>query len=80
MQSLRDTTAEPTPSPEENHLELRDAHESGSKTTSSTSSKETHKSDSSNGSPLDMANQANKEKARSLLGLTVCLVAGVAWF
>ena len=65
------------------HLELRDTRENSSETASASSSgtaKKPDSSESSDGSPLDVANQANKKKARSLLGLTVCLVAGVAWF
>ncbi|CAF9927236.1 MAG: hypothetical protein HETSPECPRED_006519 [Heterodermia speciosa] len=49
-------------------------------TASSTSASATHQGDSSGGSPLDVTNQATKEKARSLLGLTVGLVAGVMWY
>ncbi|KAG7001483.1 hypothetical protein G7Y79_00031g065980 [Physcia stellaris] len=54
--------------------------ETGTSTASSSSSSSTHHADSADGSPLDVTNQANKERARSLLGLTICLLAGVAWF
>ena len=73
----------PTSDPSTFHLELRDTQENSSETASASSSGATKKpesSESSDGSPLDVANQANKKKARSLLGLTVCLVAGVTWF
>ena len=56
------------------------AAETGTNTASSSSSTSTHHADSADGSPLDVTNQANKERARSLLGLTICLLAGVAWF
>ena len=54
--------------------------ETATNTASSSSSSSTHHADSADGSPLDVTNQANKERARSLLGLTICLLAGVAWF
>ena len=79
-ESVRETTIHPTSSTGVHHLELRDTQASGSKTAATSSATATEKSDSSDGSPLDVSNQANKEKARSLLVLTVCLVAGVAWF
>lgn len=78
-ESAKETTTHPTSS-SVHHLELRDTRGSGSKTAASSSATATAKSDSGDGSLLDVSNQANKEKARSLLGLTVCLVAGVTWF
>ena len=57
--------------------------ETGTSTASSSSSSSTHHADAADaadGSPLDVTNQANKQRARSLLGLTICLLAGVAWF
>ena len=54
--------------------------EASTNTASSTSTSTTHQGDSSNGSPLDLSNQATQEKARSLLGLTISLVAGIIWF
>lgn len=47
---------------------------------SATSSSGVGGSGESDGSPLDVSNMAAKKEARSLLGLTVGIVAGVAWF
>ncbi|KAL8788491.1 MAG: hypothetical protein Q9195_007268 [Heterodermia aff. obscurata] len=64
------STSSPTPS----------TQESPTNTASSTSTSATHQGDTSDGSPLNVTNQAPKEKARSLLGLTIGLVACVIWY